>query len=689
MSVQYNHMNNTEEGTPIVGGGGSNGKNIEMKRLPLFVTLLLVLLPISGGALFVITDEFKNHTEIVVSNQEMLMHIASTLVKEKLDHAVDVGVSLAGKTMCRQSIEKGEWDEALKHIETVSKKFPFIDAVNIFDSKGILKAMNSRDINKSILGKDFSYRDYIQGVSRKWEPYVSEVFTKATEPKFNVVAVALPIFAESEKILGILVVNIKLDVFNEWVKGVDAGPSEFIYVVDQNGHIVAHHEAATEEGVIDYSLAPAVQKILRGESGVEVLSDPMESGKQLVAYAPVPLYGWGVAVLNPENIAFQERTEEVVRLSVIFALGIFGIIFFLYRILSDRKILKAQRDHEATLLESIGDGVVAIDRNWNITLWNKAASDITGWSKDEAMRKPFRTIVRLLRERDRVEDTSFIEDAMVRGKVTSMGNNTLLVRRNGSEIHVGDSAAPIFCEGETPDGVIIVFRDMTVAIEKSHLRSDFSYASHQLRTPITEALWNLETGIEEQDADKKNEDLRVAHQSLLSIKKLSEHLVSVSEIDQGNVAVKLSEVKLIDTLTEIQGKLEKEANMRGITMSIAPVSPLIAITTDKKLLAKTLFEVIENAVIYSRRDGTVIVTTTQKDKEFLFEVTDTGVGIPDEEQVLIFTKFFRASNRGSENPGDGLGLYLVKAYINLIGGKIWFESVEGEGTTFCISLPIE
>lgn len=122
-------MENLIEATPS-RGGGSNGRNKEMKRLPMFATLLLVLLPISGVALFVVTDEFKNHTEIVVSNQEIFLHVAPTLVKEKLDRAVDVGVSLAGKTLLRQSIEKGQWDDALKSVETVSKKFPYIDAVN-------------------------------------------------------------------------------------------------------------------------------------------------------------------------------------------------------------------------------------------------------------------------------------------------------------------------------------------------------------------------------------------------------------------------------------------------------------------------------------------------------------------------------------------------------------------------------
>ncbi|MBI5153375.1 MAG: ATP-binding protein, partial [Parcubacteria group bacterium] len=80
--------------------------------------------------------------------------------------------------------------------------------------------------------------------------------------------------------------------------------------------------------------------------------------------------------------------------------------------------------------------------------------------------------------------------------------------------------------------------------------------------------------------------------------------------------------------------------------------------------------------------------TTVKEKDLLIEIIDHGFGIPEEEQVLIFTKFFRASNHGKENVGDGLGLYIAKAYITLLGGRIWFNSEEGKGTTFSITLPI-
>jgi len=659
-----------------------------MKRLPLFVVLALFVLPIFFVATYLVVREYNNQTSTALDRREALANLGALLIHEKFDGIIDVGTSLASRAMVYKNIEKGDWSASIESLSNLSQTFPYIDSVGIFDKEGVLKAIIPP--MPEVTGKSFVYRDYYKGVSKEWKPYVSETFKRAVEPKYNVVSIAIPIRSDDQKILGILLLTIKLETVVGWGNELNVGHAGFIYIVDKKGQLVAHPHMKSDGDTPDFSSVAVVQKLLKGEHGVEVFFDSIDNDEDLVAYAPVQDYGFGVMVAQPTDVAFAERKNKLTEYILFWAIIIIAATGFLYRVLKDRITLKAQRDHEAILLESIGDGVVAIDRNWNITLWNKTASTITGWSKEEAMGKPLRTILKFIRERDRVENIMFIEDAMVRGKITTMSDSTLLVRKDGSEAPIGDSAAPIFCGGgETPDGVIIVFRDMSIALEKSHLRSDIAYATHQFRTPVTEALWNLEIAIDEQDPDKRKEDLRIAYQALLSIKKLSEHLVLVSEIDQGGLSVKMLSVKFIDVLADVQKKIEKEAKLRDIALSIVPVSPLMAIHTDKKLLNRILFEIIENAIIYSHLSSKVKVTTTLQEKELLIEVADTGVGITEEEQPIIFTKFFRGSNRGSKNAGGGLGLYLAKAYIALIGGKIWFESKEGKGTKFFVLVPIE
>lgn len=656
------------------------------KHLPIMVTLVFLLLPLVIIAGAVVYSQYKSNEKAVILSREIPARISAALIREKLERASDMAVSLAAKTTLRKAIERGSWSEALALIEGTETSVAYIDNIALYDPLGTMMATIAGD--PKFVGNNFSYRDYYQGVSKDWQPYVSEVYKRLTEPRYSIVSVAVPVRSTSQNILGIIVLTIKLDTFDEWVNDVDVGASGSVYIVDQKGHIAAHSKISLIDDIVDYSLVPAVQKVLKGESAVEILTDPREYGTQLISYAPIPGYGWGVIVLQPTSIAFATRNTDAALLGTLFLLGLLIAGYCLYRILRDRVLMQIQRDRETTFLESIGDGVVVIDTSWNIILWNNAASEISGWSKEEAFGKPFRTVVKFLNGQDRTENTSFIEDAMTEGRAATMPSGTILIRKDGSEIPVGDSAAPVFGDGEKTEGVIIVFRDTSKEIEKNHLRSDFAYASHQLRTPVTEALWNLELAMDVQDPEKIKEGLRIAHQSLLNIKNLSEQLVSVSVIDQGAIALNRTPVTLIEVVAEVQKQLDAVAKLGEVTISVAGISPLVSVITDRKLLDRILFEIIGNAVLYSPKKSNVDVIATIQGKELLVEVSDRGLGISEEDQAFIFTKFFRGSNKGSDKTGSGLGLYLAKAYITALGGKIWFNSEEGKGTRFFISLPV-
>jgi PAS domain S-box-containing protein len=140
------------------------------------------------------------------------------------------------------------------------------------------------------------------------------------------------------------------------------------------------------------------------------------------------------------------------------------------KLMNERKSLTETKAKDEAMLASIGDGLVAIDQAWIITLWNRAAGGITGWSSEEAIGKPFREIVKLIREDDGQANFGFIEEAMKTGKTQSMETHTTLIKKDGSKISVGDSAAPIFDQDKQIAGVIIVFRDVSM-----------EYKIHQLK----------------------------------------------------------------------------------------------------------------------------------------------------------------------------------------------------------------
>lgn len=363
--------------------------------------------------------------------------------------------------------------------------------------------------------------------------------------------------------------------------------------------------------------------------------------------------------------------------------AVFAVIWKSASELYERKI------KDEAILNGIGDGVVAIDRSWNIILFNKAASDLSGWSQIEVMGKPLRNIVKFIRESDRKENIEFIEKAMIFGKVGFMENHTVLIKKDGGEIPVGDSAAPLINENGQIAGAIIIFRDVSHEREVQSLRSDFAYASHQLRTPINKALWNLESIKEINNIETIKKNAEIAYMAMRSISKISGQLVGISEIDKGIIIVRPHDVKLSDVVNKVIERVGEDAKSRNIAIEISLELAPEKINTDSRLLEKILYEIIINAIVYNVAGKKVELSASVHEDDILFEIRDFGIGIPIDQQALVFTKFFRGNNFDTTNiVGGGLGLYIAREYVKLFNGKIWFESKENSGTVFYVSLPL-
>ena len=446
----------------------------QTKQWPVLVVIMLATLPIIIAMVYVIKGQLSRHEMEAFMQKDMAAFMAADVLREKFDHIVDVGSVLAERDFFQGLVKSGQWNDALVSTERITRGFPYISLVSLFDTEGTLQADSSGDM--SLVGKNFSYRDYYQGVSKNWEPYVSDVFKKTGTPAYTMVSIAVPIHQDS-KILGVLVLSVHVELLAEWIKGIDAGPEGFAYLVDRKGNLLAHQHLFVND-VMSYALVPVVQKVLKGERGAEIFFDPVEKSNQVVGYVPVAKYGFGAVAVQPAHAAFAGRNREITETAFVW-----GII----------------------ILDSIGDGVVAIDQDRNITLWNRAAAVITGWTAAEAIGKPYREVLKFMRERDRIENSAFVEEALGLSKVISLVEKTLLVRKDGTEVPTGNSAAPIRNNQDKVVGGIIIFRDISEERESAHLRSDFMYATHQLRTPVTEAIWNLETAMVAQTLETRQE----------------------------------------------------------------------------------------------------------------------------------------------------------------------------------------
>ncbi|OGL73322.1 hypothetical protein A3C96_02285 [Candidatus Uhrbacteria bacterium RIFCSPHIGHO2_02_FULL_60_10] len=343
------------------------------------------------------------------------------------------------------------------------------------------------------------------------------------------------------------------------------------------------------------------------------------------------------------------------------------------------------------MLESIGDGLIAIDKEWNITLWNPAAAKIAGWSKEEALGQPLRKIVRFVRRTDRTENALFISDAMMDGKVHFMEPNTVMIRKDGAELDVSDSAAPILDQKGAVKGAIVVFRDTSREKELERSRNDLvSLVTHELRGPasIIQGYVELikERGGKTPAADQKKyiQGIYDANEKLVE---LANSLLTVFRVDFGDVVINPQPVDVAILGDKALKQLELPAAAKKLKIAKEYDEALPIINADKNLTELVFGNFLSNAVKYTPEGGRVRLEIRKRGAELHIVVSDTGLGIPKGQQAKIFEKFFRASNVKAIS-GVGVGLHVLKAMTERAGCRIGFESEEGKGSTFFVAIPV-
>jgi len=361
----------------------------------------------------------------------------------------------------------------------------------------------------------------------------------------------------------------------------------------------------------------------------------------------------------------------------------------------EKKNVSMERDKIDAILHSIGDGVFVVDEEKRITMINKVTEKISGFSGSELRGEIYNQKLKFVFEKDNQENSEFIDQAIKTGKIQEMANHTMLVRKDGTQVAVADSAAPLKNKKGEVIGCVVVFRDVTKEREVDRMKTEFvSLASHQLRTPLTSIKWYAELLLTDEAKNKlegeKKDFVQEIHNGNERMINLVNDLLNVSRIETGNkFVIEKKDTDIVEIITQAiqeQEVLAKQKNIQ-IVCENKPQGTVI-ISADGEKIKQVFQNFISNAVKYSS-EGSVITIGCSEDKDtHIFSVKDQGVGIPKDQQDRIFEKFFRASNvLLTEAEGTGLGLYIAKSIIEGHGGKIWFESEEKKGTTFYISLP--
>lgn len=236
------------------------------------------------------------------------------------------------------------------------------------------------------------------------------------------------------------------------------------------------------------------------------------------------------------------------------------------------------------------------------------------------------------------------------------------------------------------------FNNMLDTLEElDKAKNDFvSLASHQLRTPLTATKWVSEELLlppAPLSDERKDHYLRQIHASNERMIKLVNQLLDASRIGFGTLAYKPEEVHVDGVLELMLRDITPEIKNSGVKLETKVDKHLPVIHMDRTWVQVILQNLVSNALRYSQPGQSVIVSITNQNNEILIKVKDSGCGIPVSQQSKIFTKLFRADNaRQLVGEGSGLGLYITKALVEQVGGKIWFESAENKGTTFYVKL---
>ena len=346
---------------------------------------------------------------------------------------------------------------------------------------------------------------------------------------------------------------------------------------------------------------------------------------------------------------------------------------------------KAEEEKNKTLavITNFADGLLVFDTEKKLSLINPRAEDFFGVKSRDLVGRPI------------LELSTFptIEPVvkLVGGEIKGVFRKEVQI---GESLILEVSTIPMIREEEEL-GVLIILHDVSREKIIERMKTEFvSISAHQLRTPLSAIKWTLRMLLDG-DLGKITEEQRdfieKTYKSNERMINLINDLLDVTRIEEGRY---LYEPVLIDFEPLVQSVINtyrEEIKKKELKLEFKkPEKKLPQVRVDVEKMGLAIQNLLDNAIKYTLDGGEIIISLVPAEKAIEFLIKDTGIGIPKNQQDKVFSKFFRGSSAiKMETDGSGLGLFIAKNIIEAHGGKIWFESEEGKGTTFYFTLPVE
>src|SRR5207248_4442319 len=271
------------------------------------------------------------------------------------------------------------------------------------------------------------------------------------------------------------------------------------------------------------------------------------------------------------------------------------------------------------------------------------------------------------------------------------GELMLTDSKTDTERHVEVSAVPMKDDADLTTGAVVLFHDITQMRRTDQIRRDFvANVSHELRTPLSILRGYIETLLDTPRTSREElaRILQIMGRHSKRLGLLVDDLLSLAQLESSSAKLEIGEVQLSDLFEHVLRDWKERLAGKHLRLIVDLPPDMLPIRADETRLQEVFYNLLENAVKYSRENGQIRLQAAQRGPEIVLSVSDDGIGISKDQLPRIFERFYRADKaRSRELGGTGLGLAIVKHIAQLHGGRVEGESALGRGTTIRLILP--
>jgi PAS domain S-box-containing protein len=355
-------------------------------------------------------------------------------------------------------------------------------------------------------------------------------------------------------------------------------------------------------------------------------------------------------------------------------------------LLTSAKLLSYRKSKIENVLQSLPEAILILDENGRASYANEKIAALLGVPSEVVTSKHPREwcthaeLLEFLGAYERKLPNQFLMDT-VSFKPAEHSERTLSL--NGYPLFSPKDSQSIY-------GTLVVVRDVTEQDLARQGRAEFvAHLAHELKTPLNTLGLYSEALMDDggRDANIVVESANVIHDEVERVSALINNLLNITRIEMGSMDVQRQRVRLKDLLQDIASNLSHEAQAKGIDIQVDLPHDITPVSVDKDLLRIAINNLLTNAIKYNQPSGRVTLSAEERDDTLRISVTDTGIGIPEDERESIFSKFYRGgSSDVAQRTGHGLGLSLARDIVEMHDGELLLESAVGQGSTFTIAL---